>query len=142
MGDAVAYRLAEIKREAPKCQIVYDIEIKTHNERNPLNEHDLKAICNKVELVKHFHSTDPYDYDYSNHRLQFKDNRDGMQANKLIAYLKNLGCDIEVKGRWTSKEESLVNLNGALPQRDLAKQIQSRMQNMKFGRNQHLSAKY
>ena len=115
MCDAVAFRHEEIKQEGPKCSIVYDIEIKFHNEKYPLNEHDIKALCNKVELVKQFHSADPYDLDYSNHRLQIKDNRDGTQANKLIAYLKNIGCDIQVKGRWTDKEAQKVKINGALP---------------------------
>ena len=73
----MAFRQAEIKQEGPKCSIIYDIEIKSHNEKNPLNEHDIKTLCNKVELVKQFYTADPYDFDYSNHRLQIKDSRDG-----------------------------------------------------------------
>lgn len=39
----------------------------------------------------------------TNHRVQIKDTQDARKTNELISKLKNLGCNVEIKGRWTEK---------------------------------------
>jgi hypothetical protein len=48
--------------------MIYDIEVKNHTSKN-ISDQDIKNLCNKVEIIKQMVGTDPFDIDYTHHRI-------------------------------------------------------------------------
>jgi hypothetical protein len=79
------------------CSVVYDLQIVSKNDS--LSNSDIKALCAKMQVLGL--STSKND-EYQSTNLKLRDSSpDKNHVNKLTNYLQNLGCDVQVKGRYS-----------------------------------------
>lgn len=84
---------------------MFDLEISSAPDK--FTKQDLNALCLKMDVLQFSQSQNE---EHQHMRVKIQDSKNQEKVNKFVSYLKSLGCEVVVKGRWTHMPNAFKNL--------------------------------